>query len=186
MKIKLRELAIGFLVGAVAALAWLDPAHAAPTHIQSTVSIGDPTTPTQQATVDAAGNLHVSGSVAAGTTGGCASSFHISGGSAASNNATNVKNAAGTLCGLTLVSTSGTLAYFRMYNSSSSPTCSSATGAGPSWPIPASATGAGVSPNLGPYGLNFSTGISFCITGGGTDTDNTNAPTGIYVTLIYN
>jgi hypothetical protein len=31
----------------------------------------------------------------------------------------------------------------------------------------------------------YGTGIGFCITGGGSSTDNTNAATGVYVTIGY-
>jgi hypothetical protein len=75
-----------------------------------------------------------------------------------------------------------------MYNLASSPTCSSSTGFVRSWPVPpASSAGlaGGIAANLGAVGTAFSTGISFCITGGGSSTDNTNAPAGIYVNLDY-
>jgi hypothetical protein len=32
---------------------------------------------------------------------------------------------------------------------------------------------------------SFTTGIGFCLTGGGSSTDNTNAATGVYVTILY-
>lgn len=117
------------------------------------------------------------------TTGGC-TPFH--GTSAASTNSTAVKAAAaGTLCSLQLVNTTGTIYFFRMYDLAAAPTCSSATGAVHSWPIPASASGAGVAIPIGPYGEAFANGIGFCITGGGADTDNTNAAVGVYYNGSY-
>lgn len=104
--------------------------------------------------------------------------FH--GTSAASTNATSVKASRATLCTLQIVNTTATIYYFRMYDLATAPTCSSATGAVHSWPVPASTTGGGISIPLAPYGENFAAGLAFCVTGGGGDTDNTNAATGVY------
>lgn len=120
------------------------------------------------------------GNIAATTAGGC-TPYHLAGGTAASTNSTSIKGSAGTLCHLVAISTSATVVYLRVYNSASAPTCSSATGATHTYPVPASATGAGVVVALGPFGEAFTTGIGFCVTGGGSDTDNTNAVTGIYI-----
>jgi hypothetical protein len=105
--------------------------------------------------------------------------------SAASTNATNCKNAAGLLYGIEIVNTTSTLYYLRLYNLSSSPTCSSATGFIRTVPIPhASGAGAGIA-NFYTVGETYGTGIGFCLTGGGSSTDNSNAATGVYVTLHY-
>jgi hypothetical protein len=32
---------------------------------------------------------------------------------------------------------------------------------------------------------DYSSGIGFCLTGGGSSTDNTNAATGVYLALLY-
>jgi hypothetical protein len=104
--------------------------------------------------------------------------------SAASTNATNCKNAAGNVYGWRFVNTTATIYYLRMYNSSSSPTCSSATGFVESIPIPASTSGAGFA-FMEPMGEAYTTGISFCFTGGSSSTDNTNAATGIFGTILY-
>jgi hypothetical protein len=104
----------------------------------------------------------------------------------ASTNATNCKASAGLVYVYELTNTTSTIYYLRMYNSSGSPTCSSSTGYVRSIPIP-HATGAGggiVVSN--PVGETFGTGVSFCITGGASSTDNTNAATGVFVTLQYN
>lgn len=121
---------------------------------------------------------------AAATTGGC-TPYHLSGGTAASNNSTNIKSSAGTLCSLTAINTTATVYYLRMYNSAAAPTCSSATGAVHTYPIPASATGAGLTIPLGAFGEAYGTGIGFCVTGGGADTDNTSAATGVYIEASY-
>lgn len=104
--------------------------------------------------------------------------------SAASTNATNCKNAAGNVYGFRFVNTTATLYYLRMYNLSSSPTCSSATGFIETIPIPASTSGAGIVA-IEPMGEAYSTGIGFCFTGGSSSTDNTNAATGVFGTILY-
>lgn len=105
--------------------------------------------------------------------------------SAASTNSTNIKASAGTVCGGVAVNTTATLYYLRLYNLASAPTCSSSTGFVTTIPVPASTSGNGTLINLGPFGGAFSTGIGFCITGGGSSTDNTSAATGVYLTLAY-
>lgn len=107
--------------------------------------------------------------------------------SAASTNATNCKNAAGNVYGMYVVNTTTTVYYLRTYNTSSSPTCSSATGFIQSWPIPpaaASGQAGGFSFSF-PTGRAFSTGISYCLTAGAGSTDNTNAATGVFGELLY-
>jgi hypothetical protein len=100
--------------------------------------------------------------------------------SAATTNSTNCKGSAGNVYGILVSNTTSTIYYLRMYNSASAPTCSSATNFIES--IPALATSANGFAGI-PEG--FSTGISFCLTGGGSSTDNTNAATGVYVTILY-
>lgn len=101
----------------------------------------------------------------------------------ASTNSTSVKGSAGNVYGYSLINTTATLYYLRMYNSSSAPTCSSATGFVETIPIPASTSGAGVERWHVPQG--FTTGIGYCITGGSGSTDNTNAAAGVFATLLY-
>ncbi len=104
--------------------------------------------------------------------------------SAASTNSTSCKGSAGNVYGYRFVNTTATLYYLRMYNSSSAPTCSSATGFIESIPIPASATGAGiVAISTVPSG--YTTGIGFCFSGGSSSTDNTNAATGVFGVIQY-
>ncbi len=105
--------------------------------------------------------------------------------SAASTNATSVKaSAAGTIYDISVINTTATLYYLRLYDSAAAPTCSSATGFVETIPIPASATGAGVVRTF-PVGRAYANGIGFCITAGGSSTDNTSAATGVYVSIGY-
>lgn len=124
----------------------------------------------------------VNANLTAATTGGC-TPYGLA--SAATTNATNIKASVGTLCSLSVINTTATLYYLRLYNAASAPTCSSATNFVLTVPIPASATGAGVVVNTGSFGWAFSTGISFCLTGGGSSTDNTSAATGVYLAASY-
>lgn len=104
--------------------------------------------------------------------------------SAASTNATNIKASAGTVSVISIVNTTATLYYLRMYNLASAPTCSSATGFVNTIPVPASTSGAGiVIPIAVPHA--YTTGIGYCLTGGGSSTDNTNAATGVYINIWY-
>ena len=107
--------------------------------------------------------------------------------SAASTNATNVKNAAGTVYGVHAFNTTTTIYYLRMYNLGSAPTCSSATGFVETFPVPpaSAAGGAGGFTLHLPVGVAYGTGIGFCLTGGGSSTDNTNAATGVYINIDY-
>lgn len=107
--------------------------------------------------------------------------------SAASNNTTNCKNAAGNLYGFEFWNTTTTVYYLRLYNLSTSPTCSSATGFIRSIPIPPAASAGLVGGAVNNYvvPVNFSTGIGYCITGGSSSTDNTNAAVGIFGEIRY-
>lgn len=104
--------------------------------------------------------------------------------SAATTNATNCKASAGTLYGYEIINTTGTIYYLRLYNLSAAPTCSSGTGFIRSIPIPAATSGAGVERDMA-TGEAYGTGLGFCLTGGGSSSDNTNAATGVYVSLLY-
>lgn len=128
---------------------------------------------------DASGNLKIVNIPV--TTGGTTPCYLSS---AATTNATNCKASAGQLYGFDLVNTTGTLYYLRLYNLAAAPTCSSATGFIRSIPIPASTTGAGITRDIA-AGEAYSTGLGFCLTGGGGTTDNTAAGTGVFVSLNY-
>lgn len=105
----------------------------------------------------------------------------------ASTNATSVKGSAGTVYHYTLTNTSTTIYYLRMYNLSSAPTCSSATGYVATIPIPPAAAAGGAGGREIPknIGQAFTTGIGFCVTGGASSTDNTSAATGVFVEILY-
>lgn len=123
----------------------------------------------------------------AGTTGGC-TPYHLAGGTAASTNSTSIKaSAAGNLCDITPINTTTTIYYLKLYDSAAAPTCSSATGLKHVYPIPptAAAGGAGGIVRSLALGESYASGIGFCVTGGGGDTDNTNAATGVYIEASY-
>ena len=107
--------------------------------------------------------------------------------SAASTNSTNCKGSAGNFYGYEIYNTTTTIYYLRLYNASSAPTCSSATGFIRSIPVPpAGASGqAGGAISNQNFPVNFGTGIGYCITGGSSSTDNTNAATGIFGEIRY-
>lgn len=105
--------------------------------------------------------------------------------SAASNNSTNVKASPGTLCEFTVINTTASLGVLRLYDTSSAPTCSSATGVVANYPVQANTTSPGFTINLGPFGKAFSSGIGFCFTGANADNDNTNAVTGFNLNWGY-
>lgn len=100
--------------------------------------------------------------------------------SAATNNSTNCKASAGNVYAILVTNTTTTTYYLRMYNLASAPTCSSSTGFVES--IPALATAGN-----GYAGVieAFTTGIGFCLTANGTNNDNTNAATGVYIEILY-
>lgn len=103
--------------------------------------------------------------------------------STASTNATNIKNAPGTIGYVTVVNTTATVYYFKLFDKASAPTLGTDTPVH-SWPVPASTTGAGFSLPV-PAGINFNSGISFAITANQADSDNTIAATGVTVNLGY-
>lgn len=104
--------------------------------------------------------------------------------SAASNNSTNVKNAAGEICALVIVNTTATMYDFRLYNSSTGPLCASPSSVAWNTPVPASTSGAGFTVSL-PNNMSFTTGIGFCLTGANADNDNTNAATGVNINYTF-
>lgn len=120
--------------------------------------------------------------VATATTTNATSTCYLT--SAATTNSTNCKASAGNIYAIRAINTTGTLYYLRLYNASTAPTCSSATNFIETHPIPASTTGAGMMLSV-PVGIAYGTGIGFCLTGGGSSTDNTNAATGVYLSIYY-
>lgn len=110
------------------------------------------------------------------TSGGSTSHFAVM---AATTNATNVKSSAGQLYNITVFNNSADIAYLKFYNKASAPTCNSDTVVA-EYLIPGSASGAGASITL-PQGKYFSSGISYCVTGGIAVTDNTAVAASAYI-----
>lgn len=108
--------------------------------------------------------------------------------SAASTNATNCKASAGRIMAMGVINTTTTTYYLRIYNLAASPTCSSATGFVQTWPIPpggAAGQAGGLTISFGSAGRAYATGIGYCLTGGSSSTDNTNAATGVFGEIVY-
>lgn len=98
---------------------------------------------------------------------------------AATTNSTNVKNAPGVLTEITVYNNATAMAYLKLYNSASAPTCGSGTPVG-RYLIPGGSNGAGSNVTLS-LGKAFSTGISFCITGAIGDADTTAVAANQYI-----
>ncbi len=100
-------------------------------------------------------------------------------------NHANCKATAGNFFGIRAINTTATIAYLKMYNLATDPTCSSATGFVEAIPIPANAasTGAGLIDANAELGFQYSAGIGYCVTGGGTSTDNSAPVAGVYITI---
>lgn len=104
--------------------------------------------------------------------------------SAASTNATSVKASAGTVYAIHAVNLNAAVRYLKLYNKASSPTVGTDTPVA-TFPIPASATGAGFVINLDP-GADFATGIALALTTGSADADTgAVAASEIFVHLVY-
>lgn len=94
-----------------------------------------------------------------------------------STNATNVKNAAGTLYHIAVYGVTATPAWLSLYNNAGTPTCG--TGIVYQVLIPANSTsGAGAVEDFG-NGMNFSTGIAYCVTTGIAGTGSVAANSGV-------
>ena len=135
-----------------------------------------------QATIKAASTPAATTDTAVVTTPNPSSSYHLL--SAASNNATNVKSTPGVVYDITITQTTTTLGDLRLYDSASSPTCSSATGVIGNWAVQSNAVSPGMHLTF-PVGKVFANGISFCLTGAVADNDNTNFVTGAQVNMDY-
>ncbi len=132
---------------------------------QCAVTTSAPTYTTAQTdplSCDTAGALRVTGATSNGAvkvtliaapTGACTPIHYLS---AVSTNSTNVKASAGTLCSVTIINNTATAASFRLYDTASAPTCSSATGAVANYGVQANTTSPGMSPNLGQFALDGS------------------------------
>ena len=105
--------------------------------------------------------------------------------SAATNNSQTLVAGPATLMSVTWLNTTATLMDIRFYDSATAPTCSSATGMVANFVAQANTTSPGGSPYLGATGLKFINGISICITGANSNTDNSNATTGLNLIIGY-
>ena len=112
-----------------------------------------------------------------------ASGTHIL--SAASTNSTSIKGSAGTLLAVSWLQTAPTLMDIRFYDTASAPTCSSATGVKFNFVAQANTVSAGATIQLPSGGVAFSNGIGVCITGGNSDSDNSNAATGLNLNVVF-
>lgn len=114
----------------------------------------------------------------------CANPVHYL--SAASNNATNVKPAPGALYNLIAVNTTATIYYLKLYDKATAPTCGTDI---PVHTLPVPPTPASSSPAPlvldSTVGINFNSGIGFCLTGGIADNDNTVAATGVAINFGF-
>lgn len=117
----------------------------------------------------------------AATAGGCTPVHYLS---AATNNSTNVKASAGQLYNnVTVINTTATLYYLKLYDKATAPTCGTDTPV-QTYPVPASTSGAGVVTPIN-VGMAFTTGIGFCLVAGLADNDNTSAATGVAINTCY-
>lgn len=130
----------------------------------STTAVTQAAAANLNATVVGTGTFAVQDSPTATATGGATPASILS---ANSTNATNVKNGAGTLYHISVQNTSTTaLGYLIFFNTSTTPTCTATPYYGPvAIPYVGSTgnNGSGVIEDFA-VGLNFSTGISYCIT----------------------
>ncbi len=117
----------------------------------------------------------------AATTGG-ASMYHLPS-SANTTNATNVKNAAGTVYGLEAFNTSSATKYLKLYDKSSAPSVGSDTPVKTIAIPPTSGGALGGVVRSYPAGLAFAAGISYALTGLPADNDTTALASGDVVGL---
>jgi len=105
--------------------------------------------------------------------------------STATDNAKSIKASAGQLYGLVVVNTTETIAYLKFYDTASTPTCGTTTVAF-TLPIPAGSAGAPLTPSFPVSGVTFTNGIGLCLTGGGAESDDTQATAGVFITVLWN
>ena len=107
--------------------------------------------------------------------------------SAANTNTAFVKASPGNVYSITVTQSTTTAMELKLYNSTTAPTCSSATGIIDNIPIPSNATSPGFHLTF-PVGRYFSTGIAYCIVAFGapaSSTDTGNAATGVTLSMTY-
>lgn len=103
--------------------------------------------------------------------------------SAATTNSTLVSAGWHTITSLTVINTTASIYYLKLYDKATTPTCGTDTPV-QVYPIPASTAGNGISVPLG-IGLGFPTGMGFCLTGGIANNDTTAAVTGLVINIGY-
>lgn len=102
----------------------------------------------------------------------------------ATSNSTNCKSSAGQIYHIRITNNSTSPAYLHLINSSSAPTCSSATTVDEIM-VPGGTNGAGAVADVA-LGEAFATGISFCFSGGIANNDNTSVAASTYlITVLY-
>lgn len=103
--------------------------------------------------------------------------------STASNNATLVYNDRAVGKNLTVINTTATQYFFKLYDKKTAPTCGTDT---PVWriPIPQNTAGGGVVA-VSLENMQFFNGIGFCLVANLADSDNTNAATGVAINMTY-
>jgi hypothetical protein len=105
--------------------------------------------------------------------------------SGASNNATLVKGSGGIVYNVTAVNSSTTIYYLKLYDKATAPTCGTDTPV-LTYPVPFVSGNAGGTLNVSiPVGVGFTNGIGFCLVANAADNDNTNAATGVTISLVY-
>ena len=105
--------------------------------------------------------------------------------SAANTNATMCKSVSGNVYAVYGINTTSTNYFLHMFNVTSGPTCTATTEKEIIPVFGASSNGGGFI-RTQPGAQQYSNGIGFCLTGAGSAGDNTNAATGVYITILYN
>lgn len=117
----------------------------------------------------------------AGATGGATPHMVIA---ANSNNSTSLKGSAGTVYSLQLYNDSANIAYVKLYNKATAPTCGTDTPV-VSIGIPGNTSLGGNNVTLaGNLGVAFGTGIGYCIVTGKANNDNTSVAASVYTVNI--
>lgn len=106
--------------------------------------------------------------------------------STASDNATNIKASAATVFTVLVTNTTEQIAYVKLYDIATTPSCGSTPIISGPLPVPGlNQTASWGAPTFF-LGIQTTSGLGICITGGPTDTDDTIVQPGIYVTILWN